>query len=71
MGNNYRFAWELAHEASAYGVMHGPGNCVGYFTRNEVRRLVVEFARQNASNPRPAGRGLGVGTIAAVGRRRD
>ena len=46
-GTNYRFAWELAHEASVYGVMHGAGNSVGYFTRSEVRRLVVEFARQN------------------------
>ena len=46
-GNSYRFAWELAHEAASLGVMSGEGNCLGYFTRNEVRRLVVEFARQN------------------------
>ena len=46
-GHTYQFAWELAHEASAYGVMHGPGNSVGYFTKNQVRRLIVAFARQN------------------------
>ena len=46
-GNTYRFALDLAWEASVYGVMHGPGNSVGYFTKNQVRRLVVAFARQN------------------------
>ena len=26
----YRFAWELAHEASVYGTMSGDGNSLGF-----------------------------------------
>jgi hypothetical protein len=44
----YRFAWELAHEASVYGTMSGDGNSLGFFNKPEVRRLLGEFAEQHA-----------------------
>ena len=31
LGIAYRFAWELAHEASVYGTMSGDGNSLGFF----------------------------------------
>ena len=47
----YRFAWELAHEASVYGTMSGDGNSLGFFNKPEVRRLLDEFAEQRTLSP--------------------
>jgi len=41
----YRFAWEMAVEASANGYMHGEGNNWGPFTKEQVREMLEEFAR--------------------------
>ena len=50
-GVAYRFAWELAHEASVYGTMSGDGNSLGFFSKSEVRRLFDEFADQRTLTP--------------------
>lgn len=47
-GIAYRFAWELAVEASTDGYMHGDGNNWGAFSRRQVRRMLDSFARQEA-----------------------
>ena len=43
-GQVYRFAWELAVEASAGGYMHGEGNDWGAFSQRQVLRMLDEFA---------------------------
>ena len=47
-GASYRFAWELAHEASINGYMHGDGNNWGAFTQLQVLHMLDEFAEQHA-----------------------
>ena len=42
-GHAYRFAWELAAEASAYGYMHGEGNNYAGFSQSQVLRMLDEF----------------------------
>ena len=44
-GNAYRFAWELAIEASTDGYMSGSGNNWAPFTQRQVFRLVDEFVQ--------------------------
>ena len=46
-GHAYRFAWELAHEASAYGYMRGEDNNWGGFSQRQVLRLLDEFTERN------------------------
>lgn len=43
-GIAYRFAWELAHEASVGGYMHGEGNNWGAFSQRQVLHLLDVFA---------------------------
>lgn len=43
-GHAYRFMWDLAVEASAWGYMHGEGNNWGHFTKTDVRKLLNRFA---------------------------
>ncbi len=50
-GITYRFAWELAHEASVYGTMSGEGNSLGYFTKPQVGRLLEEYTENENLNP--------------------
>ncbi|MBI2867544.1 MAG: hypothetical protein HYX97_04335 [Chloroflexi bacterium] len=47
-GAAYRFAWELAYHAGAYGYMHGDGNNWGWFTQRRVLRMLDDFAREKA-----------------------
>ena len=44
LGITYRFAWELAHEASVYGTMSGEGNSLGSFTKPQIGHVLYEFA---------------------------
>jgi hypothetical protein len=46
-GFAYRFAWELAIEASVCGYMHGEGNNWAPFTQMQVLLLLENFAAQN------------------------
>ncbi len=41
----YKFAWEMAIEASAFGYMHGEGNNWGPFTKDQVRHMLKKFAK--------------------------
>ena len=43
-GHAYRFAWELAHEAGAYGYMHGDSNNYAAFSQRQVLHMLDEFA---------------------------
>ena len=47
-GHAYRFMWDLAVEASAWGYMHGEGNNWGYFEKCQVARLLLDFSLSNA-----------------------
>lgn len=47
-GIAYRFAWELAAEANAFGYMGGPDNSYGPFTREEVAGLLESFTQQRS-----------------------
>lgn len=46
-GAAYRFAWELAVEASVSGYMHGEGNNWGPFTQRKVLRMLDRFAEEH------------------------
>lgn len=46
-GHTYRFAWELAYYASAYGYMHGDGNNWGAFTQGQVLRMLDKFVEEH------------------------
>ena len=50
-GNTYQFVWELAHEASAYGYMHGDGNNWGAFTQRQVLHMPDQFAEKQTLDP--------------------
>lgn len=41
----YRFAWEMAIEASTSGYMHGDGNNWGAFTQRQVLDMLDDFVR--------------------------
>ena len=46
-GDAYRFAWELAVEASTDGYMAGDGNNWGAFTQRKVLRMLDRFAEEH------------------------
>ena len=43
-GMAYKFAWEMAIEASTNGYMHGEGNNWALFTQRRALKMLEEFA---------------------------
>jgi len=43
-GIAYDFAWEMAHEASVSGYMHGDDNNWGAFSQRQVLEMLEDFA---------------------------
>lgn len=50
-GTVYEFAWELAHEASVNGYLHGDGNNWGPFTQRQVLHMLDDFAEKRGLDP--------------------
>ena len=65
LGIAYRFAWELAHEASVYGTMSGDGNSLGFFNKPEVRRLLESLL--NSGHFRSKRQKCGIGWSPCLG----